>query len=100
MLHLFKFQKKLPQIIIKYGKLLDPFFIFYCQNSPDAKKEGWDDWIPLPQEKIYENIKSFREEWKKDEKKYFVEMGTATILFTFACCNIFSNPFLWAPRGF
>ncbi|HBB44435.1 MAG: hypothetical protein UW27_C0001G0064 [Parcubacteria group bacterium GW2011_GWA1_44_13] len=66
MLHLFKFRKKLPQIVIRYSKLLDPIFIFYCQNNPDLKKQGWNDWIPKSREKIDENIKLFREEWRKD----------------------------------
>ncbi|MEK7148388.1 MAG: hypothetical protein AAB770_00555 [Patescibacteria group bacterium] len=68
MLHLFKFRKKLPQIIIRYSKLLDPIFIFYCQNNPELKK-GWGDWVPMSREKLDENIKLFRKEWKRDEEK-------------------------------
>jgi len=69
MLNLFKFQRqrKLPKIIIKYGKLLDPFFIFYCQNNPELKSRGgWDNWAPLPREKIDENIELFKKAWLKD----------------------------------
>ena len=46
------FKKRMPKIVIKYGKLLDPIFIFYCKNSPDLKARGWNDWVP-PSKKKY-----------------------------------------------
>ncbi len=57
--------KKEPKILIQYGRLIDPFFIFYCQNYPDAKKFGWDTWTPPTREQIDKKIASFREEWSK-----------------------------------
>lgn len=66
---LFKFRKKLPKIIIKYGKLLDPVFIFYCRNNPALKDRGWNDWIPPSYEEVLSRIKNYRQEWEKNEKK-------------------------------
>ncbi len=63
------FQKKLPRIIIKYSKLLDPIFIFYCKNNPDLKARGWNDWIPPTQEEIMRRIKDYKKEWREHEKE-------------------------------
>lgn len=69
-LNFFKTKKKLPIVLIKYGELLDPFFIFYCQNNTDLKTRGsWTGWEPKTQVEINENIKLFKEEWKKDGRK-------------------------------
>ncbi|PIR88641.1 MAG: hypothetical protein COU09_01145, partial [Candidatus Harrisonbacteria bacterium CG10_big_fil_rev_8_21_14_0_10_44_23] len=56
---------KEPEIIIQYGRLIDPFLIFYCQNYPNANKFGWDKWIPPTREQIDEKIAFFKEEWGK-----------------------------------
>lgn len=64
MLHMFKSKKKLPKVTIEHSRFFDPIFIFYCQNNPDLK--GWADWVPLPKEKLGENIKLFKENWEKD----------------------------------
>ena len=63
------FEKQLPKIIIKYGKLLDPIFIFYCQNNPDLKARGWNDWMPPTQEEVFKRIENYKKEWSKHEKK-------------------------------
>lgn len=63
------FGRKLPKIIIKYGKLLDPIFISYCQNSPDLKTRGWNGWIPPPQEEVVKRIEDYKKEWSKYETK-------------------------------
>ncbi len=63
------FGRKLPKIIIKYGKVLDPIFIFYCQNNPDLKARGWNDWIPPTQEEVFKRIEDYRKEWLKYETK-------------------------------
>ena len=57
--------RKEPEIIIQYGRLIDPFLIFYCQNYPNANKFGWDKWIPPTREQIDEKIALFKEEWRK-----------------------------------
>ena len=63
------FERKVPKIIIKYGKLLDPIFIFYCQNNPDLKIRGWNDWIPPTQEEVSKRIEEYKKEWSKHEAK-------------------------------
>lgn len=63
------FGKKVPRIIIKYGKVLDPIFIFYCQNSPDLKARGWNDWTPPTQEEVFKRIEDYKKEWSKYEAK-------------------------------
>ena len=59
----------MPKIIIKYGKLLDPIFIFYCQNNPDLKARGWNDWAPPTQEDVLKRIEDYKKEWSKYEAK-------------------------------
>ena len=54
-----------PKIIIQYGRLIDPIFIFYCQNSPDLKKKGWNEWVPPPPEEIKKRIGAYKDEWRK-----------------------------------
>lgn len=56
---------KYPEILIKHGRLIDHVFIFYCQNSPDLKKSGWNDWIPPTKENLDKRIKVYKEEWTK-----------------------------------
>lgn len=63
------FGRKLPSIIIKYGKLLDPIFIFYCQNNPDLKSRGWNDWIPPAQGDVLKKIENYKKEWLKYETR-------------------------------
>lgn len=63
------FRKGAPKIIIKYGKLLDPIFIFYCQNNPDLKARGWNDWVPPAQEDVLKKIEDYKKEWLKYETK-------------------------------
>jgi len=59
------FQPKYPEVKIRYGKLLDPIFTFYCQNNPALKDSGWNDWTPPTRDKISEIIKKYREAWNK-----------------------------------
>lgn len=68
------FRSKLPQIIIKYGKLLDPIFIFYCQNNPDLKERGWNNWIPPTQEEIFKKIEDYKNEWSEHEARILKSM--------------------------
>ena len=63
------FKKRMPKIVIKYGKLLDPIFIFYCKNSPDLKARGWNDLVPPTQEEISKRIDNYKKEWSKHELK-------------------------------
>ena len=63
------FGRKLPRIIIKYSKVLDPIFIFYCQNNPDSKARGWNDWVPPTQEELFKRIENYKKEWSKYETK-------------------------------
>lgn len=67
MLHFFK--AKLPKIIIKYGKLLDPIFIFYCKNNPDLKSRGWNEWTPPSQDSVLKRINEYKQEWVKSGDK-------------------------------
>lgn len=61
---LFKLNKH-PKINIQHGRLIDPVFIFYCQNNPDLKKLGWNDWTPPTEEELKRRIKIYKEEWRK-----------------------------------
>jgi hypothetical protein len=63
------FGRKLPKIIIKYGKLLDPIFIFYCKNNLDLKARGWNDWMPPTQDDVFKKIEDYKKEWSKYEGK-------------------------------
>ena len=56
---------RVPRVIIKYGRLIDPIFTFYCQNNPDLKKRGWNDWTPPSKEELDRRIKAYKEEWGK-----------------------------------
>ena len=68
----------LPKIIIKYNRLLDPIFTFYCQNNPGLKKLGWNDWQPPSEKTVLERIKQYEREWRKYEKKILTGICTAT----------------------
>ena len=72
------FERKLPKIIIKYGKPLDPIFIFYCQNNPDLKERGWNNWVPPTQEEVFKRIEGYKREWSKYETK--ILGGICTVL--------------------
>ncbi|NNM83958.1 hypothetical protein HKL94_01960 [Candidatus Parcubacteria bacterium] len=63
------FEKKVPKIVIKYGKLLDPIFIFYCQNNPELKTRGWNDWVPPPKEEMFKRVENYKKEWSRLEAK-------------------------------
>lgn len=54
-----------PEVRIQYGRLLDPFFLFYCKNNPDLKKLGWNDWTPPSKEELNKRINAYKEEWAK-----------------------------------
>ncbi len=60
--------KDLPEIIIKYNRFLDPIFIFYCQNNPDLKSRGWNDWSPPPIDEVLRKVDLYEKEWKKNEE--------------------------------
>ena len=65
---------KIPKIKILYNGLIDPIFIFYCQNNPELKKRGWNDWVPPSKEEILRRIKAYKEEWEKYEEKILTAM--------------------------
>ena len=60
---------KIPKIIIQHGKLLEPFFNFYVQNSPDVNGAGWKEWVPPSKEKMEERMQAYKEVWAKYEEK-------------------------------
>jgi hypothetical protein len=55
--------------MIQHGKLLEPFFNFYVQNSPDVKGSGWKEWVPPDKEKIEERVQSYKNIWAEYEEK-------------------------------
>ena len=55
-------RKDIPQIIIKHGKLLDPIFIFYCQNNPELKSRGWNDWVPPSEDVLLKRIENYKKD--------------------------------------
>jgi hypothetical protein len=59
----------MTKINIKFNKLIDPIFIFYCQNNPALKNRGWNNWVPPTQKEIDERIKGYQNEWEKYEDK-------------------------------
>ena len=59
----------IPEIRIKYNRLIDPIFIFYCQNNPELKKSGWNDWVPPQKEGIDRRVENYKTEWVKYEEK-------------------------------
>lgn len=59
----------MTKVIIQHGKLLEPFFNFYVQNSPDVKGSGWKEWVSPDKEKVEERIKSYKDIWDKYEEK-------------------------------
>ena len=61
--------RKFPKIIIRYNLLIDPIFVFYCQNNPKLKKLGWDKWVPPSEEELLKRVRAYKEEWSKYEKK-------------------------------
>ncbi|MBI2099996.1 MAG: hypothetical protein HYT48_01500 [Candidatus Vogelbacteria bacterium] len=70
-----------PKIVIEYNRFLDPIFTFYCQNAPEWKARGWNDWKPPTLEVIKERIKCYKEEWKKNEDKIIMSMCEVLGLF-------------------
>lgn len=60
---------QLPEIKIKYNRLIDPIFVFYCQNNPELKKLGWNDWVPPSKEEIIQRVENYKAEWAKYEEK-------------------------------
>ncbi len=58
-----------PEIKISYNQFLDPIFIFYCQNHPDLKKMGWNDWTPPTKEAMDVRVKNYREAWRQIEER-------------------------------
>src|SRR3990167_2353778 len=69
--------RKIPKIIIQHGKLLEPFFNFYVQNSPDVKGSGWKEWIPPDKEKLEKRIQAYKDIWAKYEEKILNEICSA-----------------------
>lgn len=57
------------KITIQHGKLLEPFFNFYVQNSPDVKGFGWKEWIVPDKEKIDKRVEAYKDIWAKYEEK-------------------------------
>lgn len=60
-----KSMEKYPEIIIQYGRLIDPVFTFYCQNNPELKKFGWNKWVPPTKEELEKRVESYKEEWAR-----------------------------------
>lgn len=60
---------QLPEIKIKYNRLIDPIFVFYCKNNPELKKMGWNNWVPPSKEEINQRVENYKTEWAKYEKK-------------------------------
>jgi hypothetical protein len=65
-----------PEINIFYSRLIDPIFVFYCQNNPDLKRLGWNDWSPPPVEEVLRRVRIFKDEWSKLEDKILTGMST------------------------
>jgi len=62
--------KKLPEIIIKYNRLLDPIFLTYVEHHPEWKEVySKDKWSPWPKDALLKNIEECKKEWKKYEKQ-------------------------------
>lgn len=61
--------KNTPKIIIKHGRLIDPVFIFYCQNNKDFKERGWNNWEPPEKAELKKRISAYKEAWGKYEKE-------------------------------
>jgi len=57
------------KINIQHGKLLEPFFNFYVQNSSDVKGLGWNGWTPPDKEKVKKRIEAYKNVWVKYEEK-------------------------------
>ncbi|MBI2409644.1 hypothetical protein HYV30_01205 [Candidatus Kaiserbacteria bacterium] len=55
-----------PKINIKYNRFLDPIFIFYCQNNPELKERGWNDWKPPEAPVVLDRVEKYKAEWAKD----------------------------------
>ncbi len=66
---------KIPKVLIQYGKLIDPVYIFYCQNNPDLEKFGWNKWTPPDQTELKRRISSYIEIWSKNENKILTEIS-------------------------
>ncbi len=70
-----KNNKKLPEIIIKYNKLLDPILLTYAKNDPEWKDAySQEKWSPWPKDKLLKNIEECKTKWEKYEKSILVEM--------------------------
>ncbi len=54
-----------PKIIIKHNRLLDPFFIFYCNNNPSLASSGWNDWTPPSNEEVANKVQEFKKIWEE-----------------------------------
>lgn len=59
----------MTKVIIQHSKLLEPFFNFYVQNSPDVKGSGWKEWIPPDKEKMEGRIQDYKDIWSQYEEK-------------------------------
>jgi hypothetical protein len=59
----------MTKITIQHGKLLEPFFNFYVQNSSDVKGSGWKEWVPPDKEEIEKRIKAYKDIWTKYEER-------------------------------
>jgi hypothetical protein len=57
------------KVTIQHGKLLEPFFKFYVQNSPDVKGSGWKEWVPPDKEKLEKRMQAYKDIWAKYEEK-------------------------------
>lgn len=62
-----------PEIIIKYGKLIDPIFAHYA-------KERYPDWEPPEPEAVKEKVQIFKEEWGRAGESVLEGLSDATRL--------------------
>lgn len=53
-----------PELVIKYGKLIDPFLKVYVENK-------YPDFEFMELYKVKEKVKNFRKEWRKYENLFF-----------------------------
>ncbi len=59
----------IPEIRIAYNRFLDPIFIFYCQNNPELKQRGWNDWTPPSRDEVKERVERYKAAWERDGEK-------------------------------
>ncbi len=62
-------EQQLPKIRIRYNGMLDKVFLFYCQNNPEFKQLGWNDWTPPNKDEILKRVHDYKNAWRENEEK-------------------------------